>query len=531
MTAAVTAASEPKIYSRIDKAFSFITLFLGYAMARTALFNEMGVGVTLYAIIFVTLSVLYMKSSGVKLTPSSAVPPAIMLVFSATFIVSGIGWVRLLTLVFEILTAVYWFLAAFGCRAEARLGDYTPFDMIKAFFVQPFASFFEQPKVAVSSLKSTKTGRNVFYIIIGLALAFVPAAIITFSLMGADDAFESLMDMLFDSFLSSVWQNLIYFIIGLPIAMYLFGMMFSASSRKCEGVLTVERCKNILKTTGFIPPAVIYTALSVILAIYALFFISQASYFLSAFASLLPDGYSYADYARKGFFELCRVSVINAVLVFFSEVFICRATKESSDKGSNKLLGLRIINILMGLSTLVLIAVAGAKLWLYIGSYGLTPARVNAAWFMFLLAFAAVFLVIRQLAPKFNFWRACTTAFIVLFALLAFSNTDALIAKYNIARFCDGSLPSVDANLFYSLSEVALPELAELVDRDEASGGMLLDEQLREECKEVLHTRIMWAEWREENSMSSLSDRINYLLGYNASRGAALKLIATGKYK
>jgi len=294
-----------------------------------------------------------------------------------------------------------------------------------------------------------------------------------------------------------------------------------------------------MQTVGFVPPAVVYTALTVILVIYALFFLAQSSYFLSAFASLKPEGYTYADYARKGFFELCRVAAINAVLVLFSELLIQRTPKSgvpdtAPDKtaGTSKPpAGLRVYNILMGLSTLILIAVAAAKLYLYIENYGLTPARVNAAWFLLLLASAFIFLIIRQLAPKFNFWRACTAAFVVLFAVLAFSNTDTLIAKYNIARFYDGSLPTVDVELFASLSNAALPELADLLDRDEASGGTLLDDETRDWASRYLEQILEATEMHRQNNKVSLTERINHALGYNASRAAIDNLLESGKYR
>ena len=232
--------------------------------------------------------------------------------------------------------------------------------MIKAFLLQPFASFFAQPATVAGALKSTKAGRRVFYVIIGLALAVVPAAVITVTLMRSDYAFENMMHVLFDSFLNSIFVNAVYFAFGLPIAMYLFGMMTSASTRKCGKLLSPEQCGKVLKVVGFIPPAVIYTVLSVILAIYALFFAAQSSYFLSAFSSLFPEWYSYADYARRGFFELCSVTAINALLVLISEIFIKRLPTEEGRPSSP--LGLRVLNVLMGASTLVLIAVAGAKL-------------------------------------------------------------------------------------------------------------------------------------------------------------------------
>ena len=552
----------------VNTVFAFLSLLMGYLFVRNTFFTAIGVGMTAFVLLFVAASAVFMRLHGVRFTPRNISGPAIMLVFSAAFVVSGSESMRELTLLFECLAAVYWYYSAFGCREEGKIGDMLPFDMIKSVFVMPFSSFFAQPRFTASVLGRTRFGRVVLYVLLGFACAVIPAVIIVTLLISADDVFANLINLIFDSFLSGVASNLLYLTLGFPAAMYIFGMMLSASSNKNSELMTRGKCARFSTAIGFMPPLAVYSALTVILLIYALFFVSQSSYFLSAFASLKPDGYSYADYARKGFFELCRVSVINGVLIVLSSLFIRRTPKpeksgqaptyERYDVPSRTegvalgapdgmtgidafqmdgdtepavqpaplpkltapvkpLVGLRVYSVLMGVFTLVLIATAASKLYMYIDCYGLTLKRVNAAWFELLLAAAFVFLIIRQLAPRFNFWRASASAFVILLGLLVFSNADVLIARYNVERFYEGTLSSVDVELFYSLSDAALPELTGLLKRDEASGFTLLDTDTRSRAERCIEYKLEGARSACDRT-DTVTEKINHALGYNYSR-------------
>ena len=68
---------------------------------------------------------------------------------------------------------------------------------------------------------------------------------------------------------------------------------------------------------GFLPrlrtvPERLWTVvMAVFAAVYILFFAVQSSYLFGAFSRTLPEDFTVAQYAREGFFELCRVMAIN----------------------------------------------------------------------------------------------------------------------------------------------------------------------------------------------------------------------------
>ncbi len=70
----------------------------------------------------------------------------------------------------------------------------------------------------------------------------------------------------------------------------------------------------------FAPRSTVLTALFVLCAVYLLFISMQAKYLFGAFWGALPEGFSYSEYARQGFFELCRVAAINIVILLAANV-------------------------------------------------------------------------------------------------------------------------------------------------------------------------------------------------------------------
>ncbi len=55
--------------------------------------------------------------------------------------------------------------------------------------------------------------------------------------------------------------------------------------------------------------------LGTVCLIYAVYLLSQLAYLGGGFAGILPDGYTLAEYARRGFFEMAWLSFINLGLM------------------------------------------------------------------------------------------------------------------------------------------------------------------------------------------------------------------------
>lgn len=239
--------------------------------------------------------------------------------------------------------------------------------------------------------------------------------------------------------------------------MYLFGLYVSASENKCNGLLKADECTKNYQAIKFIPTLTIVSALVPIVFVYTVFFISQWEYYLSGFVGELPEDLSYAQYAREGFFQLCIVSVINLVIILFVALFMRRKVEEKS-------VVFRIISIIFTICNFILISTALSKMVMYIKSYGLTPKRIYATWFMCLIAVIFLIIVVSQFINKI---KPIATTFVVCVLFLtglSLSNIDRIIAGYNVDRYIDGSLNSVDMRAMEDLGDAAIPELVRLAE-------------------------------------------------------------------
>lgn len=134
--------------------------------------------------------------------------------------------------------------------------------------------------------------------------------------------------------------------------------------------------------------------LSPMLFIYVLFFVSQTGYFLGAFQGLRPENYTYAEYAREGFFNLVAVCAINALIILAVHFL----TKRTQKNGYSPIA--KIYDILFSLSSILLAVIALRKMVMYIEQYGLTLSRVYASWFILLLSVFFLILIIKQFSQK-----------------------------------------------------------------------------------------------------------------------------------
>ena len=112
--------------------------------------------------------------------------------------------------------------------------------------------------------------------------------------------------------------------------------------------------------------------------------------------------------------------------------------------------------------TLVLIATAIAKLVMYIECYGLTPKRVHAAWFMAVLAVIFFLTAVKQFVKKLNAVALSIAVLVIMFAAIALPDTDGFIARYNVDRYMDGTLETVDIDAMEDLGLSAVPQMARL---------------------------------------------------------------------
>jgi hypothetical protein len=177
------------------------------------------------------------------------------------------------------------------------------------------------------------------------------------------------------------------------------------------------------------------------------------AYFFGGFAGILPQGFSTAEYARRGFFEMAVLSGFNLGLIALG----LRLIKAEVTPALTKVLCLFI-----GLMTLLLIATASAKMFFYIDSYGLTTLRVLTQIIMLFLAVTTVVALVWMFVPRLPYMKVVLLAALVISAVTFWMDVDTVVANYNVDAYLSGKLETVDLSyLYYDIG----PEAVDAIDR------------------------------------------------------------------
>jgi hypothetical protein len=182
----------------------------------------------------------------------------------------------------------------------------------------------------------------------------------------------------------------------------------------------------------------------------------QATYLFGGGANIAARGYTYAEYARRGFFELVVVAALALGLLLALQAVTPRA-------GRRQVLLFNGLSSLLVALVLVLVAAALRRMGLYEDAYGYTRLRLYVHVFMLGLAGVFLwFLITLWLRPA----RFAIGAFLTGLGMLVALNTldpDATIAAQNLARF--DATGRLDVAYLTALDEDATPALLAALDR------------------------------------------------------------------
>ncbi len=227
--------------------------------------------------------------------------------------------------------------------------------------------------------------------------------------------------------------------------------------------------------------------------LFATFVVMQAGYVFGGQELVLSsEGLGYAEYARRGFFELVTVAVLVLPVLLAADLLTDRA-----DPAAHK--------VVRGLSVVLLVPVALImmsalhRMDLYMDAYGLTQSRVYATGVLVWAGGAIAWLgvtVLRSRAQRFAF-GAMVGALGVLGSLNVL-NPDALVVRVNLSRAEAGA--ELDVSYLLSLSADAVPSLMSAL----SSGGVPLAFSSSDVCSLMEELEGRWGEedppdWRSWN--------------------------------
>lgn len=206
-------------------------------------------------------------------------------------------------------------------------------------------------------------------------------------------------------------------------------------------------------TLGLIETGIVLGSLDVL---FALFVLIQFAYFFGGQANVRVGALTYAEYARRGFFELVTVSILTLGLVLWLDWVTVR-----HDARQVRLF--RILAVILVALTGVMLVSASQRMLLYEAAYGFTHLRVYTHVFMFWLgALFVIFLLALFRLRERIFSLGVLMVVIGYLATLNVMNVEQYIADHNIDRFESGA--ELDIAYLYTFSADASPAMVRLYD-------------------------------------------------------------------
>jgi hypothetical protein len=197
-------------------------------------------------------------------------------------------------------------------------------------------------------------------------------------------------------------------------------------------------------------------ALGALNVLFAAFVAVQIGWLFGGEALVLrTTGLSYAEYARRGFFELMCVAGLLLPVLLGAQALI--PASDSRTLRFYRRLAVPLV-VLLG----AILFSAGARMRLYVQYYGISTDRLYATAFMIWLAIVFVWLALTVLRsrPRAFATGLVVSGFVGLFTVIVL-NPDALVARANLARGDTGRSGAAGPDLRYlaSLGGDAVPAL------------------------------------------------------------------------
>ncbi|HEX6687010.1 MAG TPA: DUF4173 domain-containing protein [Candidatus Limnocylindrales bacterium] len=370
-----------------------------------------------------------------------------------------IGWavLALALLAVGIFLNAYWLhyicvAAALGCAALACAGGHS----VRAIFYASFAgvgAFFRSiPWLARGATSWNKTrekqshaSRTAVAVLVTIVLLVVFGALFA----SADAAFARIIGDLLPEFSGRTMARIVFY--GLVGGLLTAGATFIVLAPPDLSGLE-SPAKRRIGTVELVLP------IGGLVLLFAGFVAVQARFL---FSGNPPEGSTFSKYAVQGFSQLVVVTLLTLVVIGCVTRWAPKQTERDR----------AILRILLGVLvalTMVIVASAVYRMWLYMNELGWTRERFFFGAVEIYLGF--VFLLIVAAGIKLRaawFPRAIIASFALMLLAMAAFNPERYIAEQNINRFYDnraepGYLKTFDLGYLQFLTTDAINELVDL---------------------------------------------------------------------
>lgn len=274
--------------------------------------------------------------------------------------------------------------------------------------------------------KSNFKSKKIHKYLKSIFITIIVLTIIISLLATSDQIFGSMFNNLF-SFVNNInniilqdwFFKLIYMFI---IFLLLLGLFYSIKNIKIKNSnFKVPKSDNLTIKMILISLNIIYLIFCII-QIKSLFFRS------------LPANYVYSTYARRGFFQLLFVSIINIILILYIK----------SNIRENKTIN--ILNLLMIIFNYIIIFSSIYRMYLYEQAFGYTYLRLAVYCFLVYEIIILIPTIFYVFDKRIDLLNTYFIIFIIWYVTINYMNFDYIIAYNNVERYLNNRNSEIDVS-------------------------------------------------------------------------------------
>lgn len=438
--------------------FWFLVILLGWAFDFLFWEKPLGVNFVIYVMLCIVTGIYLLQTDGLRLSRRGG-----LLLFPLAFFAALTFFRREPMTVFLAVSMSIFLMGVFALTYLG--GNWTRYRIVDYIFgyLTLFGSMIARPIGFAAEVKRdqptpSNPKRNVWPVVRGIVIALPVIAIFASLLSSADPIFADRFEKFIELFNIDNLPEYIFRLVYILVFAYAIAGAFLHAAQKSDDQVND---KNLA------PPFLGFTEATIVLGgvviLFAAFVAIQFQYFFGGQANINLDGYTYSEYARRGFGELVAVAFFSLLLLLGLGGITKRETEIQRRVFST--LGI----VLVGL-VIVMQVSAFQRLVLYENAYGFSRLRTYTHVFMIWLAALLIAVVALELLKKERaIGFAMVLASLGFVASLGLLNVDAFIVRQNIQRELRGvpqeenlserQRVELDTQYFLELSDDAVPVL------------------------------------------------------------------------
>ena len=435
---------------RTPLALAGIALALGLAVEILFHGHRIGVSFPIWAALGIVTILVAARVEGVRPATSTLglIP---LIVYFAT-----VAAVRLepLTVVLSMIATVLLFALMVRGLLHGRLHRFGFIDFAVTGLTVPLEAVLRPwPSLAVVShrVAGDRVARSRMFSVLRGVLFALPILVVSVGLLAtADLVFGDLVeDALKWVDLERVTETIGRGLVILVSGVFFLGALIAALRARAPRELIGEHEPIVKPFVGFIETVIV---LGTMVWVFGLFGTIQLQYLFGGETNITAAGYTYAEYARRGFGELVWAAFLSLGLIFA----LGHWGRRTDQRQRWIFIGLSSALVLM---LGVALASALIRLQLYESAFGFTRLRAYTHVFIFWLAALLItFLVLLTMQRLRAFAPIAAAAGLGFVAALGMVNVDGFIAARNLERFEETG--DLDVTYLAQLTPDAIPTIA-----------------------------------------------------------------------